>query len=271
MAEQSIRVGVALHQTRNDVAGLPVFIAGSSVAAEFWGKPYAWHDIDLFTHEQGYFATIAHLNARGYQPMDRFDRVWKRHLKFGFNSWHTNSMRLESPDGVEINVIYKRVDGQPTTKLSDVLESFDFGLLAMGIDAETDTFHDMRQYLFGHQVAQGELADLNHALPMLPYRSSTVGQGYMSQHIALRTFGRAQRYFDQYGYDGSKVVPDLVNGYRVLAEYKLNRTKPEDIQLGHLFTMVADNLDAGEWDKLKEASDLIPVSDELDAVMEALE
>lgn len=79
-------------------------------------------------------------------------------MDIGFNRWHTNSMKLSDPTtGTEVNIIYKLVDGHETTSLSQVIESFDFGLLAMGFNLKTGNYHDMRSYLFpGFAVEQAQ-------------------------------------------------------------------------------------------------------------------
>jgi len=122
---------------RSLLAGEPVYLAGSLVAEETYGKSNAHSDVDLFCPtDQVLIAVGQKLLCNGYKLDDRFDRVWHRWLRYGFKKWHTNSLRLMSPAGVETNLVYKLTDGHPTTSLGQVLESFDFGLLATGYDLE---------------------------------------------------------------------------------------------------------------------------------------
>ena len=263
-----ISAGPAVSKVLDEVAGLPAFIAGSSVSAMVHDKPQAYTDIDLFVPNPGtYFATVQRLLAEGYElESEKFEKMWNRHLRYGFNNWHTNSMKLmDRVADLEVNVIYKRVDGHETTQLSQVLESFDFGLLAVGFDAATRRFHDMRTYFFGAGANAGG------PLPLLPYRQDTVGLGYMSQHIMLRTPGRYARYAHTYGYDLSLVKPTLVQGYAAYAAYKLNRTKDEDIQLGQIAQALGAHIERDEFDELLGFEKGLPTADGLDMIFASLE
>jgi hypothetical protein len=170
---------------------------------------------------------------------------------------------LDDTTGTEVNVIYKRVDGHETTRLSQVLESFDFGLLGVGYETETGQFRDMRSYLFP------DAKDLD-VLPMMDYRATTVGKGYMSQHIMLRTPGRYARYV-QYGYDLSLVKPTLVEGYLAYHAYKADRTKDEDLTLGQIALALAHHLDTDNLSELIQFEKSLPMADGLDAIMSTLE
>ena len=250
-----------------DTRGMPAYLAGSSVAAEQYGKPHAYTDVDLFVPNQGsYFALVSHLLSNGYElESDRFARMWARHLEYGFKAWHTNSMKLlDKLLGTEVNVIYKRVDGHETTRLSQVLESFDFGLLGVGYETETGRFKDMRSYLFPGRPVDGPL-------PMMDYRADTVGKGYMSQHIMMRTPGRYARYAHTYGYDLRLVQPTLVAGYQCFADYKLARSKPEDIALGQIADTLGQHIEHNMFAELLEFEKKLVTADGLDDIMEALE
>lgn len=258
---------VAVEKVLRDTAGLPAFLAGSSAAAVAHDKQHAYTDVDLFVPNPGcYFTLVQHLLNNGYHiEGDRFLKMWRRHLSYGFNQWHTNSMKLlDDSTGTEVNVIYKRVDGHETTRLSQVIESFDFGLLGVGYETETGKYRDMRGYLFP------DATDLA-VLPMMEYRSDTVGKGYMSQHIMLRTPGRYARYASSYGYDLSLVKPTLVSGYLGFADYKLNRTKPEDQTLGKIASAIAFHLDNDNMSELIQFEADLPKADGLDDIMESLE
>lgn len=258
----------ALQEVLDVTRGLPMFLAGSNPAAVEHGKPHAYSDVDLFVPNQGmYFTGVQHLLNNGYEISDdRFTKMWNRHRLYGFNQWHTNSMKLLGKlTQLEVNVIYKRVDGHETTRLSQVIESFDFGLLGVGYETETGSRHDMRTYFFGPG------ADDGRPLPMLPYRQETVGQGFMSQHIMLRTPGRYARYAHTYGYDLSRVKPTLVQGYLAYADYKLGRTKEDDLTLGQIATSLARHLDEDDFDNLLEFEANLPKADGLDEIMAGLE
>ena len=129
--------------------GEPVFLAGSRVAAQDYDKLDCFSDLDVFAPtEQVLMTTTQLLLCCGYTMDDRFTRVWHRWKRYGFNGWKTNSMRLYSRSDVETNVVFKIADHHATTTLAQVLESFDFGLLAVGYDLEQGVRRDLRPYLF---------------------------------------------------------------------------------------------------------------------------
>ena len=201
MATTGIPAKDAVAKVLRDTTALPAFLTGSAVAAETYDLQQSYSDIDLFVPNEGsYFAVVTKLLCSGYRiENDRFERMWDRHVNIGFNKWHTNSMKLiDNATGTEVNVIYKLVEGHQTTQLSQVIESFDFGLLGVGYETKTGTFRDMRGYLFPG-------LDPNGPLPMIGYRSGTVGKGLMSQFIMQRTPGRYARYIE-YGHDLSAGV-----------------------------------------------------------------
>lgn len=256
----------AVEKVLKTVAGLPGFLTGSSATAVATGRDHAYTDVDLFVPNQGaYFTMVQHLLNNGYAiEGPRFERMWQRHLTMGFNAWHTNSMKLNDMlTGTEVNVIYKRVDNHETTQLSQVIESFDFGVLGVGYETDTGTFRDMRSYLFPGAK------DLE-VLPLMKYREETVGQGYMSQHIMMRTPGRYARYVG-YGYDLSLVKPSLIRGLGIYADYKSDRTKPEEKILGEIAQALETYVRLDMFDQLTQFEKDLPKADGLDDIMASLE
>lgn len=242
----------------------PVFLAGSCVAAQAHSKPAGWSDLDLFVPtQQVLVSTIQILLDHGYTLDDRFERVWHRWLRYGLKGWHTNSMRLHSPQGVETNVVYKLVDGHPTTSLAQVLESFDFGLLSTGYDLETGTFRDMRSYLFPGLNPDGPL-------PMMPSKRDNWVRGFISQYNGLREAGRYAKYH-AYGYDMSAVRSDLLAGYRQVASYHLGQFSEDKRTLGEIYHKIAERIEADEIDDLAESYKMLDFKDSLDLILEALE
>ncbi len=259
-------VDLVLSQTR----GLRCYLTGSAASAAskenagVAGFERAWSDVDLFIGaENEWVRSIQFLVDHGYTFGDRMDMLWRRILHYGTHGWHTNSMRLLNPEGIEVNLVYKTVNRQPVASLSQVIETFDFGLLGMGWETETGTFRDLRTYMFPG-------ADREGPLPMLPWRRESFMQGHFREHQGLRTFGRASRYFDGYGYDGSLVVPDLIEGYFNAASYYLDRMEPEKIQLGQMYQQIGLLLDKQDWAKLEEASAALPRMNALDELYEIL-
>lgn len=249
---------------RQLLAGDPVYLAGSLVAAETYGKINAHHDVDLFCPTaQVLISTGQKLLDHGYKLDDRFERVWARWLRYGFKSWHTNSLRLHSPSGVEINLVYKLTDGHPTTSLSQVLESFDFGLLSTGYDLESGMFRDLRSYLFPGMDPDGPL-------PMMPNKRSNWRHGFISQYNGMREFGRYAKYHG-YGYDMSLVKDDLSTGYWAASTYMAGHFDPEKQQLGKLYETIAIKIEDDDIDDLEQSAKKIDYKDSLDSIMEALE
>lgn len=243
--------------------GSPVFLAGSLVASETYGMSNAHHDVDLFCPTGNVLiSTGQKLLSAGYKLDDRFSRVWERWLRYGFKTWHTNSLRLFDPNGVEVNLVYKLTDGHPTTSLAQVLESFDFGLLGTGYDLEDGCFRDMRSYLFpGHTFDR---------LPMMPAKRTNWRNGFISQYNGLRELGRYAKYHE-YGYDLSLVKDDLITGYQAAALYMTGHFDKDKQQLGKIYEVVAIHIEDDNIDQLSEASKTIDYKDSLDVIMEALE
>lgn len=244
--------------------GMPVYLTGSLVAEEAYGLSEAHTDADLFCPSpEVLIAAAQRLLGEGYVLDDRMERVWHRWLRYGFNHWHTNSLKLDSPMGTEVNLVFKLVDKHPTTSLAQVIESFDFGLLAMGYETETGLKRDLRPYLFPGM-------DIDGPLPLMPNKREAWRGGFISQYNGIRECGRYAKYVS-YGYDLSLVKEDLLAGYWAAAEYLSNRDKPEMVKLGKIYEAIAGHI---EWDNIDElviASKEMVYLDSLDAIMEALE
>lgn len=254
---------VAIESLLRQLHGTPAYLAGSCAAAYAHGRT-EFHDIDVFVPTQGVlFTTIQRLLDQGYCLDKRFSRVWFRWQRYGLKGWHTNSMRLYSLDDVETNVVYKKVEGNPTTSLSQVLESFDFGLLAVGFDIETGVFRDMRPYLFPTLQPDGPL-------PMMPNKQNNWRNGFISQYNGLREASRLAKYHG-YGYDMSLVIDDLVTGYRMAASYHTSRFDDDKQLLGQIYTRIADLIEDNDMDELATAYATIDFNDPLDAIMDKLE
>ena len=244
--------------------GSPAYLAGSLVAEHTYNLSDAHHDCDIFTPSAGsIFSIVQKLIDNGYTLDDRYARVWVRWLKFGFKHWHTNSIKLESPSGLEVNVIFKLVDGHPTTSMSQVLESFDFGLLGTGYDLEDSSYHDLRGYLFPD-------FDLDGPLPLMPNKRNNWRNGFISQYNGLRECGRYAKYHG-YGYDLSLVKDDLVTGYWAAASYLEDRGDEQKVKLAQIYQTIAVKIEQDMVDELAEASKEILYLDSLDQIMESLE
>lgn len=244
--------------------GRPVFLAGSAVAEVQYGLANAHSDIDLFTpNMNALMATAQTLMHEGFVLHERHKRVWARWQEFGINKWHTNSLRLDHEDLGEVNVIHKLVGGHPLTSLSQVLESFDFGLLAMGYDFRIGKLQDLRGFMFPEHNPNGPL-------PLMLNKREDWRNGFISQYNGIRQAGRYAKYTD-YGYDMSLVKDDLLTGYRQASAYLYQRDKQDKQDLAQIYDVIAMKIELDLIDDLLEASKEIVYLDALDDIMEALE
>lgn len=254
--------------------GLPVFLAGSSAtAARTPGFEHCYDDIDVFcSTPQALISSAEKLIATGFEITDRYKRVYHRWLKHGFKGWHTNSLKLKNlTTGLDVNLVYKTIDKKPTTTLAQVIESFDFGVLAVGYDCETGEWRDMRSYLFPSYT----IDPVNPVLPLLPERRKDWRSGFITQYHGLRQLNRFIRYMD-YGYDMSLAYEDMVMGYQQASIFYTARTDRPDLEaLGRIFESIAMQMEDAhkldDWDSLRAASSEIIYLDELDSILEALE
>lgn len=254
--------------------GLPAFLVGSVVAAARYPhiSPSSYGDVDIFCSSPMALASAKErLAAYDYHPTGYFERVYQRWLRKGMGNWHTNSLVLANPDsGETINLVYKKVNGTPLRSLSAVVESFDFGLLAIGgYELETGEYRDLRSYLFPQMLRDPTFTE-ESPLPLLPNKRKDWRDGFFSQYNGLREAGRYVKYLD-YGYDMSMVKDDLLTGYWQSAAYHLERDNPEKQALGKIYESIADSIEADSLDNLRAISKEIPFMDSLDQILEALE
>ena len=248
---------------RSRLHGYRAFLCGSAVAAEAYGLEDAAKDLDVFVPSEAMLIAVTQeLLNLGYSLHERSQRIWARWLNYGVNGWHTNSIRLDSPEGIETNIVYKTVGKKPLRSLSQVLESFDFGCLAMGYTLEDGVFRDLRPYMFPTYPDYSKL-------PLLPERHEAFTSGFVGQYQALRQFGRYARYHG-YGHDMSLVKPALTEGYWSLSEFYSNHIKPELKPLGGIFETIAVYIEQDEFTLLTEAAEEIGFQDDLDKIVEAL-
>lgn len=245
--------------------GEPAVLVGSLVAAETYGINQA-HDLDLFCPSSEALMSIAQLlMCKGYTLDPKFQRTWKRWREYSMGRWHTNSLRLHSPSGVETNLVYKTVGRSPLTHVSDVVNSFDFGLLAMGYDLRDGSFEDHRAALF-----QGRGFDPEGPLPMMPRKRESWVQGFFSKYNGLREAGRYAKYH-RYGYDMSAVKTDLITGYYEAEAHWLSMFEPEDQDLGRIYGHIAKRIEDDAIDEMLEADKELDYNNPVAAILNTLE
>lgn len=254
----------AIEQVMDAVGVLPAALAGSAPSAETYGLSLGqFSDIDVFTFTpEAMMVGAQRLLHAGGSIDDRHARVWHRWLTYGVSSWHTNSLKMHLGD-LEVNFIYKSTNRHPLTSLSQVLESFDFGLLGTGYDLQTGKRHDLRSYLFPNY-------DIDGPLPLMPARRDAWRGGFISQYQGMRELGRYAKYA-QRGYDLSLVKDDLIEGYLAAAAYLGGRPEDDKQLLAQIYTAAAGKIRVGDLFDLEEAAKQVVTLDTLDAIMEALE
>lgn len=270
MTDTKQPVTIPLKELRGLLAGSHGCIAGSAVAAETYGLHESYDDIDIFAYGNSSMISIATLLlTNGFTFSSDNERMkFERWLSWDLNiGWRTNSVKLKGSvatnEEYEVNVVYKTFEKQPVKRLSLVLESFDFGLLATGWDLKTNAWRDMRPFFFPG-------ASTYISLPLLPDRQERWENGLITQYTGIRQAGRAVKYMS-YGYDLSQVVPTLIDGYRIAASHHADHFDPEKVALGEIYSRLADHLEDEEHDKIREADKLLPQWRDVDAILERLD
>jgi hypothetical protein len=245
--------------------GEPAVLVGSLVAAEAYGINEA-HDLDLFCPSSEALMSLTQLLlSKNYTIAPRFERTWTRWREYGMGKWHTNSMRLMSPFGVETNLVYKTVGRSPLTHVSDVVNSFDFGLLAMGYDLRDGAFEDHRAALF---AGRGFAPD--GPLPMMPRKRANWVQGFFSKYNGLREAGRYAKYH-RYGYDMSMVKDDLLTGYLEAELHWSNMFEPEHKELGKIYGHIARLIERDGIQEILDADKVLDYNDPIAKILQSLE
>ena len=253
-----------LKYIQNMLGGTPAFLTGSAVAAAHYDLDDAFSDIDIFTPTPiATASTIQQLLNAGATLDEKYSRVWERWQTNGLSNFATHSMRLTLPSNVEANVIFKKEHNHPLRSLSQVVESFDFGLLALGYDLRDPyTLRDYRSTMFPHLDPDGPL-------PLLPIRRRDWRCGFFSQYQGVRQASRYAKYV-QYGYDMSEVAKDLVVGYHAGADYQFSLDTDDSRQLGSIYELLAQYITDDRIVELRELEATVRYSDALDQIMEAL-
>ena len=271
---------ICLRQLRLAIGPLPACIAGSTIAGYAHDMDVPFADIDVFcATSTALMVGVQRLLTKDYTLDDRNSKVYDRWLRYGFSSWHTNSLKLQAPSNAyEVNMVYKLQGKHPLSSLPQVLESFDFGLLAVGIDlngpfdrtpGKPVEYQDMRGFFFPrHAIGP------SHPLPMLPQKEEQWLSGRISRYNGLREAGRYAKYVG-YGFDLSLVKPTLLTGYAEVQKYHRHRaaTDPhagDHLLLADIYEVLADNIGNDNVRELIEANKVILTLDSLDAIMDEL-
>ena len=246
--------------------GLPVYLAGSLVAAQVYDNPDGWSDVDFFCRTPETLMTAAaRLQALGYTMDSRNTSTYRRWLRYGLQGWHTQSLKLNAPiSDDEINLVWKTVAKKPLQSLAAVLESFDFGLLASGYTLEDGLiYRDFRPFMFP------EIADHTGPLPMMPDKRVAWRRGQFSRYNGTREPWRYAKYASR-GFDMSLVKDDLLVGYEEAILYWMDRGGAEYELLASIYEHIRDDIDGDRYDAIIQAGKEILHIDALDDIMDAL-
>lgn len=239
-------------------------LAGSALLAHATGNTAGFDDIDWFVPtRENLMASTQLFIDHGAVPIDRFARIWERWNRWGIGNFHTNSIKLETKYGTQLNIIHKTVRRQQLHTLADVLGSFDFGMLAVGYDVTHGKHRDMRSYWFPDEP-------VSKAKGMIDERWLDWQQGYMSQYVGLREGYRYAKYH-RYGYDVTVLQPQLIQGYTAAAAYHGGKFDDENKLLADIYRRISDLIGSNGIDELLSSYSAIEFNDELDKIMEALE
>lgn len=239
-----------LEQVRDTVAPFPSCVVGSAVLAAYHedlgtqGISTEFNDIDVFTNSEAYYMLMGSLLHKGYKVMPNYERTPVRQLARGFGGWKTNSLKLEHPDAFEVNIICKYEGREELSDLYSVLLSFDWGGLLMGYD-QFGQFHDMRQAVYP-DVTDGDYG-------MVPARAASIGQGYMSEYIAARMFGRVAKLGSR-GHKITKFASEVNNGYAVLSAHYQGFPDAKHQALASFYHDVQQLIEKEEWAQLDDVS-----------------
>lgn len=239
----------------------PVFIVGSAVAAEEAGLPNAFDDIDVFCPSaESLMVAATRLQLEGYAPQDH--RVLLRWQRYGIGNFHTNSLKLDAPNMPVVNLVYKKQGGHPLRSLTQVIESFDFGLLAQGYSIATKQYLDLRSSYFPGLPIDGPL-------PLMPSKRADWSEGFIGRYDSMRQFGRYAKYHN-YGYDMTAVKPDLLNCYLSLAEYHQGKRSDDSAAAATIYSKIASHIEYDEFDMLTQASQSLEYSSTFEQILESL-
>ncbi len=228
-----IAADLAAVEVLSHLRGRPGFLVGSAVAAQVYGKPHAYSDVDVFfPHPGALISTGQFMLDHGAVLDEQEQRKWNRWLLMGMGDWHTNSIRMELLSGIEVNLVYKVVGKRPLTSLMQVLESFDFGYVAMGYDLERGTFHDGRSFWFGTGY------DPEH-LGFLPHREWQWLNATIGRFTGVRQPQRWAKFADR-GYDMHPSRDVLARGLRITAAHYQGKDDPEYREYAPLYVAIAD-------------------------------
>ena len=214
------------------------------------GLEYQWGDVDVFASTKASAVSITKgLLDEGYVLDPKFISTWRRWRKFEMsNKWETHSIKLESLNGIEVNVIAKSVHGVPCRDPWQVAGSFDFGHLTTVFDLETMEWIDLR-----HATIKGFKPGNRAEFNMLTRKVKDWESGLFSPHIGTREPGRYARNVTRGYVDLLQVKDTLALGYEMGALHYRDKDDPAMKWRGEVFyPAISEAIRSDDFDQLLE-------------------
>lgn len=239
------------------LGGTLATMAGGAVGAEqadlrHPGRfTYQYGDVDFFhPSAEALSANVQHLLSQGAVPLDDEEsRKLKRWMRYGMGGFDTNSLRMETLDGHEFNLVYKLIDRHPLRTAVEQVGSFDFSNLGGSYDMETGQFYDLADYFW--------LGQDKDVARLFPDRERQWSNGSIGKHQGLRQAGRYATNVDR-GYDlQTRCKQPLVQGYRIVGTHYLGKDDDELQFYGQTYLKLAHCIENDEIDVLLDAYKLL--------------
>lgn len=173
---------------------------------------YQFSDVDIFVYNPNKdAANLSRIETillmRGYTPLNQREEIRNRRVDVaGQPRWVTNSVRLMSPYGFEVNLINKLSNGNAMHDPIDVLKTFDWAWLTIAAwDLRTGG-------LISLQAALEDYFDtFDQEFTLLMSRLSDFEDGIMSQYIMLRQMPRLAKFMKGFE-EAHQDLSDLIAG-----------------------------------------------------------
>lgn len=197
------------------------------------------------------------------KPDGRMSRIYRRWQRRGIN-FHTNSLRVDMPQGFQINLVWKLADNVPLMTMAAVLESFDFGELGIGYDLKTGKFREMRPYFF----PGGEPPWLDMGL--IDSRLEAVEMGAFTSYTGIKMVARWKKYSMDYGLPMTLAAEQMCDGLQVAADYSRTRTDFDHQIRAVLYDRLIEAIIVRDADTIDEVDAALDRRDSLDIIMESI-
>ena len=265
-----VPVQVAVASGHRHLGGTYATMTGGAIAAlladeRHPGKyTYAYSDVDFFhPSSDALSANIQLMLDQGAVPLNEDEsrklRRWKR---YGMGDWDTNSIKLETNDGHEFNLVFKLLDHKPLRTAIEQVGSFDFSHLGGSYNMETGAFHDLTNYYW-----PGMSKDEIH---MFPDREEQWLIGSIGKHQGLRQAGRYAKWQSR-GFNLQQFCQKpLVEGYRIVGAHYLGKEDDELQTYGEVYMDLAQLIEVDDIDAILHAYEHLNPYSQVQSLKDAL-